>query len=740
VKVDDDDDTDDIFNAEYGKRGKDKSDAYAEGKKPRRSSKTTKEEESDDFGDDDVQMKDLDADDEVIKPSKSTANSGKAMNRSKKSPAKAGRKRKSTDLEDEDDFLSDEPKSTKSKPPAKKPRRPSKKEDKIESKEIQDIYDSIPTIRAPTPPPRDEDKKFNFANRAANSQPPPGAGSKEIPIGAENCLAGLTFVFTGVLDSISREDGQALVKRYGGKVTSGPSSKTSYVVLGNDAGPKKLETIQKFKLKTINEDGLFELIRRLPANGGDGKAAEKYQEKQEKEQEKIQQMAAEIEAAEKKAKAEHAKIERAKAAANSNKSVGSSIAGRPTKSAPDPNDQLWTVKYAPTSMQMICGNKGQVEKLQTWLRNWRSNAKTKFHKAGPSGTGVFRAVMIYGPPGIGKTTAAHLVAKMEGYDVVETNASDTRSKKLVEGGLQGVLDTTSLMGYFAGDGRKVSADKKKLVLIMDEVDGMSAGDRGGVGALASIAKKTNVPLILICNERKQPKMKPFDHVTYDLQFRKPTTEQVRARMMTICFREGVKIPTQVLDSLIEGSGADIRRIINMISTAKLDQQTMDYDQSKDMNKAWEKNIILKPWDLASKILSPSMFSAASKATLNDKTELYFNDHEFSFLMLQENYLRPNPSLASNYEGNERKLKLLELADNAAESFSDGDLIDRMIHGTQQHWSLMPSHAVASFVRPASFMHGPMMEGITFTKWLGQNSKQGISEPGRLSDLSLTNLR
>ena len=46
--------------------------------------------------------------------------------------------------------------------------------------------------------------------------------------------------------------------------------------------------------------------------------------------------------------------------------------------------------------------------------------------------GVFRAVMITGSPGIGKTTSAHLCAKLEGFTPIELNASDTRSKKLVE--------------------------------------------------------------------------------------------------------------------------------------------------------------------------------------------------------------------------------------------------------------------------------------------------------------------
>lgn len=48
------------------------------------------------------------------------------------------------------------------------------------------------------------------------------------------------------------------------------------------------------------------------------------------------------------------------------------------------------------------------------------------------------------------------------------------------------------MGYFAGDKKNVEASKQKLVLIMDEVDGMSAGDRGGVGQLAAVCKKTQV--------------------------------------------------------------------------------------------------------------------------------------------------------------------------------------------------------------------------------------------------------
>jgi DNA polymerase III delta prime subunit len=63
----------------------------------------------------------------------------------------------------------------------------------------------------------------------------------------------------------------------------------------------------------------------------------------------------------------------------------------------------------------------------------RSNSmKANFKKPGKNGMNIFRGVMITGPPGIGKTTSAHLCAKLAGFTPIELNASDARSKKLVE--------------------------------------------------------------------------------------------------------------------------------------------------------------------------------------------------------------------------------------------------------------------------------------------------------------------
>lgn len=693
--------------------------------------KKIKDDDEDDFEPDgDVDMKDTNPEDDFVVPD----DDEKIIEDkpAKKTPAKASSKRKSDALdEDEDDLEIEQAKPAKKRAaPAKKstPAKKAKAGAHQDSAELKAIFDSIPTIDAPPPPPKDGDdgekQKFQFGAHANSAVPAGALSDSDIPIGNENCLAGLKFVFTGQLQRLGREQGQALVKRYGGHCMSAPSKNTSYVVLGEDAGPKKLETIEKIGLKVINEEGLFALISKLPPNGGDGAAAEKYAEKQAKEEEKIRAAAAEIDAQE---KAKAAAAAKAKPTQTSKAPQGASSQIKAKAAADTPNSQLWTVRYAPEALTQICGNKSQVEKLQTWLRAFPKNQRTGFKMAGKDGSGTHRAIMIHGPPGIGKTTAAHLVAKLEGYDIVESNASDTRSKKLVETGLKGVLSTTSLMGYFSRGANDVEAGKKKLVLIMDEVDGMSAGDRGGVGALAAVCKKTQVPMILICNDRKLPKMKPFDFVTFDLPFRRPTTDMIRSRIMTIAFREGLKMPPNVINALIEGSGADIRQVVNMISTAKLDEQNLTFEDSKDMSKAWQKHIILKPWDMVGKILGGGLFNPSANSTLNDKSEIYFNDHEFAPLMLQENYLGTNPQRSNQHNGNPKMKRLseLDLVSKAADSISDGDLVDRMIHGSQQQWSLMPVHAIFSFVRPASFVYGSMAGHKTqFTSWLGKNSNQG----------------
>jgi DNA ligase (NAD+) len=76
---------------------------------------------------------------------------------------------------------------------------------------------------------------------------------------AGTSLTGLTFVITGTLPTLSREDAEELIARHGGKATSSVSRNTSYLVLGEGPG-SKLEKARSLGVKIISEQELLDLI------------------------------------------------------------------------------------------------------------------------------------------------------------------------------------------------------------------------------------------------------------------------------------------------------------------------------------------------------------------------------------------------------------------------------------------------------------------------------------------------
>jgi replication factor C subunit 1 len=144
-----------------------------------------------------------------------------------------------------------------------------------------------------------------IAAKAARQAGPSAPGSKAIPDGEPGCLAGLSFVFTGELSSLARDEAIELAKRFGGRVVGQPSSVTSYVVLGDNAGPAKIAAIKKHGLETLTEDEFLELIR--TRKGGD--VDKKTKAKMEKEAAAIKKAA---EAMEKEERKKEKEMEKAK--------------------------------------------------------------------------------------------------------------------------------------------------------------------------------------------------------------------------------------------------------------------------------------------------------------------------------------------------------------------------------------------------------------------------------------------
>jgi len=154
------------------------------------------------------------------------------------------------------------------------------------------------------------------------------------------------------------------------RVVGQPSSVTSYVILGSDAGPSKLQAIKKHNLRTLNEDEFLHLIATRKGPGGPNAAGldPKLKKKLEKEQEAIRQGAKELELREKKAAKENAHVARGFALSYFSLRLYNLCDDR-SKNV-DMSSQLWTTRYAPQNFKEICGNKGQVEKLQQWLNDW----------------------------------------------------------------------------------------------------------------------------------------------------------------------------------------------------------------------------------------------------------------------------------------------------------------------------------------------------------------------------------
>lgn len=122
--------------------------------------------------------------------------------------------------------------------------------------------------------------------------------------------------------------------------------------------------------------------------------------------------------------------------------------------------------------------------------------------------------MISGSPGIGKTTSVKIMAQKLGFHVLELNASDARGKNKIEELLKDMSKCQSIQSAFTPPPQPPKSRNcfsaipaapqptkpTKTLVLMDEVDGCGASDRGGLSALVKIIKETKLPIICICND------------------------------------------------------------------------------------------------------------------------------------------------------------------------------------------------------------------------------------------------
>ena len=146
----------------------------------------------------------------------------------------------------------------------------------------------------------------------------------------------------------------------------------------------------------------------------------------------------------------------------------------------------------------------------------------------------------------------------------------------------------------------------------------SGGDRGGVQELISCIKISKIPIICICNDKYNQKLKSLQNYTQDMPFSRPTKQQILNRMLKIAADEGIQMSAAAMEALIETTNNDIRLIINQLQMRRLTKQSFEYDDIKSLAK---KDVDMGPFTAVDKLCAPD----AHRLSVNDRLNLVFQD-------------------------------------------------------------------------------------------------------------------
>jgi len=216
------------------------------------------------------------------------------------------------------------------------------------------------------------------------------------------------------------------------------------------------------------------------------------------------------------------------------------------------NDLLWVEKYRPKKIEDIVGNEEAKATFIEWLKNKRRTKK---------------AVLLYGPPGVGKTALANAAAKEFGFIIIEMNASDTRSEKAINAIAKPATSFVALDTF--------TAESKGNLLFLDEVDGIAGNeDRGGVGAIIKIVEESRVPVIMAANDPDIDKLRPLKKVCLLVRFHQIRIPLIIALLQKICLLEHVKAEFEALERIAQNSRGDVRSAINDLQSLSEENQVL----------------------------------------------------------------------------------------------------------------------------------------------------------------------
>jgi replication factor C subunit 1 len=330
------------------------------------------------------------------------------------------------------------------------------------------------------------------------------------------------------------------------------------------------------------------------------------------------------------------------------------------------------------------------------------------------------------------------VAKENGRAVLEMNASDARSKKALTMGLGDV--TGSQVINFGRKGSSTLPAVQKRCLIMDEVDGMGAGDRSGMSELISVIKSSRIPIICICNDRQSQKMKSLLPYCLDLRYKRPVKSVIARRAIRIGEMEGMQIEQNAAEAIAESCGNDIRQILNclqMWSSSKSSGKSVTYKALRERESSINKDEILRVsmFDATKQIVEgrrglSGADHKAAKASLLRRSDAFFVDYSLIGINVHQNYLKV---MVGGYQDavrckdNDKMESFLTRMHDATHAMSDFAVGEEAVRGGDQNWSLLPflSMMAVKTGYHAGGENGGFLGGFPeFAGWMGKNSTRG----------------
>ncbi len=194
-------------------------------------------------------------------------------------------------------------------------------------------------------------------------------------------------------------------------------------------------------------------------------------------------------------------------------------------------------KYAPNTLNGIIGNNTARNRLMAFGIDVLEGKKVK-------------PLILVGPSGTGKTSAAHALAYSNGLELIELSASDYRDSETLS---HRILPLAKTRGLFS----------KKCLIVFDEIDELSSKfDSGPEKVIMTLIKESKHPIIFIANDYWNKKISFLREVPEKVEFKRVEASEVEALLQRISKAEKKEVPAAVITEIVKRSNGDVRAALN----------------------------------------------------------------------------------------------------------------------------------------------------------------------------------